>query len=160
MMKILFVCTGNTCRSSMAEGIFKKLTGNRGNDIEDMEIISAGTLVLQQEPANPKAIKVMEDMDIDITPHTSQALTFQLAQEADLILTMTQRHKDQILQMEPYLQGKVFTLLEYAQGEEKGDLALDIPDPFGLSIEEYRKTAEEIQGALEKILRKLLENRK
>ena len=155
MIKILFVCTGNTCRSSMAEGIFKNLIKNLGDDFKGIETISAGTLVLQQEPANPKAIKVLEDMGIDITPHTSQALTFELAQEADLILTMTQRHKEQIIQMEPNLKGKVFTLLEFAQGEERDDVTLDIADPFGLSMEEYRKTAEEIKEALERVLERL-----
>src|SRR5690554_6458936 len=104
MKTILFVCTGNTCRSPMAAGILKDLLEKSQYSNKDIEVKSAGISVFQKSGANPKSIKVTKDMGIDITDHTTQALTEELIEKAYLILTMTQSHKKQILIIKP--QGK------------------------------------------------------
>src|SRR5690554_5439383 len=128
MKKILFVCTGNTCRSSMAEGIFKNLLKEAKNPMKGIEVVSAGTAVFTQEPANQKAIKVMEERGIDISSHRSQPIGKELLESADLILTMTQSHREQILRMDPQLKNKVYTLLEFIQDKEGQGRILDITD--------------------------------
>jgi len=163
MKNILFVCTGNTCRSSMAEGIMKDLLKD-----EDIIIKSAGADVFFSEPANQKAIDVMSKMGIDIRNHISQILTEELIEEADLILTMTHYHTDNVIRKYAKAIEKTFTLKEYLSLllEKKGrtqdpDYQLNIDqmnlaDPYGQSIGVYRETAKEIKRILEKILKLVL----
>lgn len=155
MITILFVCTGNTCRSPMAAGILKDLLKKSEHSSKDIEVKSAGISVIQKGQANPKSIKVTKDMDIDISNHTTKALTEKLVDKADLILTMTQSHKQQILIVQPQARDKVFTLLEFIR-EEGSVENIDIYDPFGLPEDEYEKTAQQLLSALEIALPKII----
>lgn len=148
MKTILFVCTGNTCRSSMAEIMFKEML----KEVEDMDIkvISAGTWALPGQGASENAIKAMQEKNIDLSEHSSTPLTEKLVNEADLILTMTRNHKNQILSQVPMAKEKVYTLKEYADYN-----FIDIIDPFGGNIQIYRQCAKEIEEALKKILVKI-----
>ena len=150
MFKILFVCTGNTCRSVMAEGLFKKILEEEALD-EEMAVSSAGTSAFFSTPAAENAILALEELDIDIRDHKSTMLTDKLVYNADLILTMTKSHKDQILSMIPEAKEEVFTIIEYASDGEKGDIL----DPFGMDIETYRNCRDEIKNYLLKIIDKL-----
>lgn len=145
---ILFVCTGNTCRSSMAEIMFREML----KDIEDNEfrVISAGTWAIKGNNASDNAVKVMKEKNLDLSKHSSTPLTKKIVDEADLILTMTTNHKRQILDIIPEAKGKVFTLKEYA-----GYNSPDISDPFGGNIEIYRETAKEIEEALKRVIQKI-----
>ena len=160
MRTILFVCTGNTCRSSMAEGILKKLLQD-----QDTQIKSAGTNALYGEPANEKAIIALSEMGIDITLHKAQPLNEELIKEADLILTMTHSHIDSLISQYPEGIDKTFTLKEYLSlllgrrglTQQDPDFLLNIEDmnivdPFGQSIEVYRETAKELKRILERII--------
>lgn len=154
-MNILFVCTGNTCRSSMAEGIFKHLIQDKNIDIN---VSSAGISAYEGEAANEKAISTLKKKGIDITNHTARQLTNEIIYESDLILTMTRNHKNIIINAVPEHSNKVFTLKEYAyiiNNEENGSKNLDIADPFGLDYNIYEKCAEEI----EELLKKIVDNR-
>ena len=140
-MKILFVCTGNTCRSPMAQVMAAQILG------EGHTIISSGLAAMPNMPASTHAITVMKERQIDLTSHLSQLVSEALIEEADLILTMTDAHKAALI---PSAGDKVFTLGEYAVGS-----AISICDPFGGSAETYRKCAEEIHGLLLEIEQKI-----
>lgn len=161
MKKILLVCTGNTCRSSMAEAILKQLINERKEIFGDIEISSAGTYAVEGGKASPQAIVVMQEWGISLENHRSTPVTEQLVEESDLILTMTMNHKRALLYMLPEAEDKVFTLKEFAGGEAipMGMMvSLDISDPYGQSVEVYRSCAEEIKEYLLKLLVKLEKN--
>ena len=132
-MKILFVCTGNTCRSPMAQGMAAKLFG------KEHTIISAGLMAMPNAPASANAVMVMKERQIDIKGHQAQLVSEALLDEADLILTMTLGHKTALIQAAP---DKVYTLGEYA-GQE-----ILVSDPFGGDLDVYRTCADEIYRLL------------
>jgi tRNA threonylcarbamoyl adenosine modification protein (Sua5/YciO/YrdC/YwlC family) len=149
---VLFVCAGNTCRSPMAEGVFNHLVKQKNLNTK-MHAESAGLLGIQGGFAAEFSILLCQEDGIDISAHRSRPLTKELAQEADLILTMTQAQKQEVL--ENYLSDKerVFTLKEFVG--ESGD----IPDPIGLGEEFYRNVYREIKRGVEKVLEKLMQKR-
>ncbi len=152
-MNILFVCTGNTCRSSMAEALFNDMLKQIENKYDKIKVSSAGIFAVDDMPASSQAIIAMKSRGIDLKKHKSKVLTKQMIEDADLILTMTARHKNSILGLDSNAKGKVFTLKEYSNSDEQ-DLK-DICDPFGQPVEKYMETAKEIKDALEKVLRKI-----
>lgn len=155
-MNILFVCTGNTCRSSMAEGIFKHLIKEK--NIENINVSSAGISAFEGEMANEKAIFTLNKKGIDILNHKARQLTKEIVENSNLILTMTNNHKSMILNVLPQFSHKVYTLKEFAliiNNEEINEKSLDIQDPFGLSYEFYEKTAEEITEQIKKIIKNI-----
>ena len=152
-MNILFVCTGNTCRSSMAEGIFKYMIKEK--NIENIHVSSAGISTFEGESANEKAIRTLAGKGIDISNHRSRQLTKQIIFESDLILTMTLNHKKIIANTVPEHSDRVYTLKEFAliiNGEETEGKNLDIAYPFGLNYNVYEASAKEIEEKLNIIM--------
>ncbi len=142
-MKILFVCTGNTCRSPMAEGFMNKLAKENGLEAE---AASAGIFAESGAAATEEAVEAAARFGVDISSHKASLLNDDLIKYSDLILTMTESHKQLLF---PLASEKIFTLNEYA------GIGGNIPDPFGGDIDEYVETAEHIMDAVEKTVKKL-----
>jgi protein-tyrosine-phosphatase len=141
MKRILFVCTGNTCRSPLAEALFRSKLGD-----SQWEVRSAGVAAYEGQPASQQTLQVLQERGIS-HDHNARRLTEELVEWADLILTMTRSHKSLVTSTFPTAVDKVFTLREYVGIEGLEDIA----DPFGGSVEEYRKCAAEIEESLDRL---------
>ncbi len=147
---ILFVCTGNTCRSPVAAGLAGKLLAERLGaaaselDKKGVSIVSAGLWAVNGHRATPEAIQAARKLGVDIANHRSQELTVELINSADLIFCMTDFHVAAVCRLVPSAAGRVRRL----------DRKADISDPIGGGADVYRRTAERIKGAIEQALDK------
>ncbi|NLZ38063.1 MAG: low molecular weight protein arginine phosphatase [Firmicutes bacterium] len=144
---LLFVCTGNTCRSPLAQVIAARLLEKEG--LSDWTVASAGLAALNGMSASRQALTVANTLGLDLALHQSRSLTEELAAKAELILVMTQAHKEMLLKILPQYGEKVFTLKEFIG--QTGDIA----DPFGGSVAVYMETAQELQDLLQLAVKKL-----
>jgi glycine hydroxymethyltransferase len=145
MKTILFVCTGNVCRSPMADGLLRHALGNGPN----VRVFSAGLGALDGQPATEASVDVMAELGIDISRHGSQSLRVPLVEAADFIFTMTRQQQDAIQAIYPMAAEKTFLLREFEDAEVIGK---DIADPIGQPIEVYRRTRDQIRAALPSII--------
>lgn len=146
---ILMVCSGNTCRSPMAQALAAKvLADQRGLAVDDLEaagvrVMSAGVFAKPGQPAAPEAVTAMSKAGLDLSSHRSRTLTRELIQEADAIYAMTETHRRAVLELAPEAAEKVHRL----------DPSGDIEDPLGSDATAYQRSAEIIRRRLEQRLR-------
>ncbi|MGZ5552759.1 MAG: serine hydroxymethyltransferase [Chthoniobacterales bacterium] len=146
MKNVLFVCTGNICRSPMAEGLFRRLVGNR----KDISVSSAGVHAVRGQPPSLYAVEVLQERGVDISDLRSQPLTATLIEQATHIFAMTGAHLETIQMLFPNGMDKSFLLREF---EEPGTTVWrDVPDPIGCNREVYVLCADTIENALPSVL--------
>ena len=153
---VLFVCTGNTCRSVMAEYLFRHQAEKVNLEVD---VASVGIQAFAGDTASENTLAALAEVGIDGSGHRSRRIHHLLLNEYDLILAMTNSHKQQLLQLAPDLQGKIFLLKEFVkQGQELDayiEKAYDIADPFGGSLEVYRTSLGEIAQATQALVNHL-----
>ena len=144
-MHITFICTGNTCRSPMAEGIARRMIRENCPD-SGITVASAGLATYNGAPASQHAIDVCGEIGIDLTNHRSQRLNPEIAEKTDLFAVMTQSHK--------------YYMMPWGIPAEKIVVLGDISDPYGGDEDEYRACREQIYCAVEALLKALTETSK
>jgi len=145
---VLFVCTGNSCRSVMAKGLLEKKLNEQGRS--DVEVLSAGIMETEGLNASADTKEILTREGIDVSAHRSQRITVDMLHKSDMILVMDTMHEEHILKMEPQVKNRLFLLKEFARGD---DNSLNIPDPIGRSRDFYEYTFSMIKEAIEKVSR-------
>lgn len=151
MKNIMFVCTGNICRSAMAHGYMQYKINNE-YDKNNFLISSCGTHAINGEKSTNNAILAMKEYSVDLSNHRSTNVRDIDIENYDLILCMTTQHKENIIYLYPKLKGKVYTLKEYV---DNNDEYKNIDDPWGFDINVYKDCAKEIVDNVDKLIEKI-----
>jgi protein-tyrosine-phosphatase len=139
---VLFVCTGNVCRSPMAAGLLNAKIQRMGDDGK-LVARSAGTWALENQPASGHAITVMAERGIDLSAHRGHTVTREDLAAADVVIVMTQSHRDALSAEFPGSRPKLHLM------SELNGRTFDIDDPYGGTLPEYQRTAQELQDLIE-----------
>src|SRR2546423_11839454 len=147
MKTILFVCTGNVCRSPMAEGLFRHAVRGRG----DYRVLSAGVGAVDGQPPSAHAVYALKELNIDISRQRSRMLTSELINQADYIFGMTHGHVDAVMLLYPQAAEKTFLLREF--DDTLDVFEKDISDPIGGSYDIYLECRDQIEQGIASLVR-------
>ncbi len=158
MKKIIFVCTGNTCRSVIAEMLFKKMIADKissdpdgSGQLKDISLSSAGIAPVPGMGSAPGTVKVLAQEGIDASKHKAKKLSAADVKAASIVLVMEKRQKVEVKRIAGCCDDKIFALNSFSPEDDS-----DISDPFGHSVEIYIDCKNQIQKALDGLLDKIL----
>ena len=148
LKKILFVCTGNSCRSVMAEGLLRHLLSEKGHT--DIQVLSAGVSAMAGFGPTQETVEVMQKEGIDVSGHMGQPVTRELVERADAIFCMEEFHREMILVQIPAAEQKVYLLKTFQLDRPMSDP--NVQDPIGRSKEVYESCLLTIKQAVERVV--------
>lgn len=151
--RVVLVCTGNTCRSPLAEALLRQALAERG--VADVEVLSAGTGAWEGAPASEGAYLVGLESGLDLSSHRARLVTSQLVAASDLILTMARHHRARVLELGG--DDRVHLLGEYAG---RSGAAAEVADPFGADLEVYRETRDDLTALVTVVAERLARERR
>ncbi len=147
MFRIVYVCTGNICRTPMAVALtYKKVQEEHLEDV--IEVDSVGVWAAEGTPASENTRKVCKEQGLDCSRHRAKGVDLYTIKTADLVLCMAEKHKRDLLAIFPHFKEKIFTLREFGNPNPPATTSID--DPYGLKLEAYRKTFQEIEHEIER----------
>ncbi len=151
---VLFVCTGNSCRSVIAEGLFRRMLGEAGIEIK---VSSAGVSSFSGIEPSEETVRVLGERGVDMSQHRGRRINASMANESDIIFVMQNFHKEHILAMAPDVESKVYVVSDFLKHVENKRPDLGIPDPIGRGFHFYVTVTDMIQDSLNQVLSLLKE---
>src|SRR5690625_2637122 len=150
--QILCICTGNICRSPMAEHLLLHALDAEGEPLKSIRVVSAGVAASEGDPVSRNSVLALKKVGLDISRHTSRQVTAELLRESDLILGMTESHRALLSYHCDPLPAPIYLMREFHDPNHP-----EIPDPFGMNLAAYETARDSIVESIPAIIRFLKE---